>query len=123
GFGMTAFQSGSLTFAGGIGAITMKVLATPILRRFGFRRILVLNAVISSLFIAAPAAFAVDTPAALIIAVMLVGGFFRSLQVTAINAIAYADVETAQMSRATSFTSVVQQLSLSLGVSVGALTL
>lgn len=123
GFGMTAFQSGSLTFAGGIGAITMKVLAVRVFRTFGFRRVLVLNAFVAAAFIGVPAAFTVHTPGALIVAIMLVGGFFRSLQFTAINAIAYADIEQHQMSRATSFTSVVQQVSLSVGVSAGALVL
>jgi EmrB/QacA subfamily drug resistance transporter len=123
GFGLTAFQSGALTFAGGIGALAMKIAATPIVRRFGFRRVLLVNAFIAAGFIATPALFTPSTPGGLIVAVMLVGGFFRSLQFTAINAIAYADIDQPMMSRATGFTSVVQQLSLSLGVSVGALTL
>jgi hypothetical protein len=55
------------------------------------------------------------------IAVLLVGGFFRSLQFTSLNTIAFADVETARMSRATSLVSVAQQLSMSIGVAVGAL--
>ena len=31
GFGLTAFESGALTFAGAAGALTMKALAGPIL--------------------------------------------------------------------------------------------
>ena len=56
-------------------------------------------------------------------AVLLVGGFFKSLEFTSINAIAYADIGTKAMSRATSFASVVQHLSLSAGVAFGALVL
>ena len=59
----------------------------------------------------------------LILAVLLAGGFFRSLQFTSINTLAYADIERAQMSRATSFASMAQQLSLSIGVGTGALLL
>ncbi len=55
------------------------------------------------------------------IAVLLIGGFFRSLQFTATNVIAYADVEARRMSRATSLVSVAQQLSIAAGVAVGAL--
>jgi hypothetical protein len=54
---------------------------------------------------------------------LLVGGFFKSLQFTSINTIAYADIDNRAMSRATSFASVAQQLSLSAGVAIGALVL
>ena len=63
------------------------------------------------------------TPHIVILAVLLVGGFFRSLEFTTINSIAYADIDTKAMSQATSFASVAQQLSLSAGVAVGALVL
>ena len=123
GFGMTPFQSGMLTFAGAVGAITMKTAAAPILRRFGFRRVLLVNAVIACTFIAAVALFQPSTPQIVILAVLLAGGFFRSLQFTSINALAYADIAQANMSQATSFASVAQQLSLSAGVAIGALVL
>jgi predicted MFS family arabinose efflux permease len=55
--------------------------------------------------------------------VLLLGGFFRSLEFTSINALAYSDVPRERMSRATSFASVGQQLSLSIGVGLGALIL
>jgi EmrB/QacA subfamily drug resistance transporter len=123
GFGMSPLQSGLLTFASAIGAIAMKTTAAPILRRFGFKRVLVTNAVISGFFIAAIAMFTLGTPHTLVLAVLLVGGFFKSLQFTSINSIAYADIDTKAMSRATSFASVAQQLSLSAGVAIGALVL
>lgn len=123
GFGMTALQSGLLTFASAVGAVAMKTAAAPIIRRFGFKRVLVVNAVVSSVFIAAAALFTSATPQSLILAVLLVGGFFKSLQFTSINTIAYADIDNKAMSRATSFASVAQQLSLSAGVAIGALIL
>jgi EmrB/QacA subfamily drug resistance transporter len=123
GFGMTALQSGLLTFASAVGAVAMKTTAAPIIRRFGFKRVLVVNAVVSSVFIAAAALFTTTTPQSLILAVLLVGGFFKSLQFTSINTIAYADIDNKAMSRATSFASVAQQLSLSAGVAIGALIL
>ena len=123
GFGLNPLQSGLLTFAGAIGAIAMKATAAPILRRFGFKRVLVTNAVVSGCFIAAMGLFTLGTPHTVILAVLLVGGFFKSLEFTAINSIGYADIEARAMSRATSFASVAQQLSLSAGVAFGALVL
>jgi MFS family permease len=123
GFGLTPLQSGMLTFASAVGAVAMKATAAPIIRQFGFKRVLVSNAVISSCFIAAVALFTAGTPHIVVLAVLLVGGFFKSLEFTSINSIAYADIDARAMSRATSFASVAQQLALSSGVAVGALVL
>jgi MFS family permease len=98
----------------------MKTLAARIIKTFGFRNIMVVNAVVSSIFLAACALFTDATPLLLIMIILVVGGFFRSLQFTAINTVAYAEVEPAQMSRATTLVSVNQQLALSAGVAVGA---
>ena len=68
GFGMTAFQSGMLTFATGVGSMFMKTQVATILRRYGFRRVLVFNALIAALFAVAPALFTAATPPLLIIA-------------------------------------------------------
>ena len=81
---------------------------------------LIANALISAVFMAATGLFTAATPHAVIFAVLLAGGFFRSLEFTAVNALAYADIQPAQMSRATSFASVTQQVSFSLGVAIGA---
>ncbi|MEM7192791.1 MAG: DHA2 family efflux MFS transporter permease subunit, partial [Pseudomonadota bacterium] len=123
GFGLNPLQSGLLTLSIAVGAITMKTAAAPILRKFGYKRVLVWNAVIAAAFIAVIAAFTEATPQAVIFATLLLGGFFRSLQFTAVNSIAYADIEEHEMSKATSFASVSQQLSMSAGVAVGAFVL
>jgi Na+/melibiose symporter-like transporter len=123
GFGKNALQSGLITFAAAVGAITMKMTAKRVLRRLGFRTVLTYNALISAASIAACALFETTTPAAVIVAVLLLGGFFRSLEFTSINALAYSDVPREHMSRATGFVSVGQQLSLSIGVGLGALIL
>ena len=120
GFGMSPLQSGLTTFVAAAGAIAMKATASPILDRFGFKRVLVVNALIGAAFIGINALFSPATSNPLILAVLLVGGYFRSLQFTGINAIAYADINPERMSRAVSFASVAQQLSLSVGVAVGA---
>jgi EmrB/QacA subfamily drug resistance transporter len=123
GFGYTPFESGVTTFAAAAGAIGMKVLVGPILRAWGFRTVLACNAALAAVFIAINGLFTIDTPQIVIAAVLLVGGFFRSLQFTSINAIAFADVDNERLSRATSLSAVVQQFSLSLGVATAAGTL
>ena len=109
-----------MTFASAVGAMGMKTLAARIIRTFGFRNIMTINAVVSSVFLAACALFTITTPLLLIMILLVVGGFFRSLQFTAINTLAYAEVEPEQMSRATTLVSVNQQLAVSAGVAVGA---
>jgi len=123
GFGLTAFQSGSLTFASAAGAMLMKMAAPPILRRFGFRNVIAGNAAISGAFIVACGFFTPTMPWPLITTVLLVGGFFRSLEFTAFNAVGYADVPRHRISQATSFAAVAQQVSVACGVSLAAFSL
>jgi len=118
---MSPFHSGLVTFASAAGAMGMKWATGPILRRFGFRNILVVNALISSAFLGVCAGFTVTTPVAVVMGLLLLGGFFRSLQFTSINTIAYAELDNARVSRATSLVSVAQQISIAAGVALGAL--
>jgi EmrB/QacA subfamily drug resistance transporter len=122
GFKLSPFQSGLITFTSTMGALFMKAAAPAMLKRFGFRWVLIVNANLGGLFIAACAMFSLTMPFAFIIAVLLLGGFFRSLQFTAVNALAYAEVPASRMSRATALAAVAQQVSLATGVAVGALT-
>ena len=121
GFNLTPFQSGLITFTGALGSMFMKAAVAGVLRRFGYRPVLVYNSLISAAFLAACASFVPGMPFAAMIAILLAGGFFRSLQFTSINTIAYAEVVPALVSRATTLVSVAQQLALSTGVAVGAL--
>ena len=123
GFGMSAVQSGMVTFASSAGSMAMKLVAMPVLRRFGFRNVMMWNGATATLFLAAIAAFRPSWPLALIYGVLLVGGFFQSLLFTAYNTIAYADIPRAQMSAATSFYTTFQQLMLTLGICISAAAL
>ncbi len=62
GFGMNPFQSGLITFAAALGALSMKIAATTVLRKFGFRTVLVVNGLIATAFLAACAGFNPFTP-------------------------------------------------------------
>lgn len=119
-FGMTALQAGLLTFVGAAGALIMKTTAPPILRRFGFRKVLIVNAVITGVFFLAYAFFRIDTPHWVIMLVLLAGGFFRSLQFTSLNGLAYAEIEQDRMSRASTMSAMAQQLIQSVGIGLAA---
>jgi MFS family permease len=120
GFGLNAFQTGLLMFASAIGAMSMKMVAARVLRRFGFRRVLIVNVLIGSALLGANALLTEHTPYWAIFALFLTSGFFRSLQFTSVNALAYADMGESEISRASTFSNVAQQLSASLGVALAA---
>jgi EmrB/QacA subfamily drug resistance transporter len=121
GFHLTPFESGLITFTTALGSMFMKAAVASVLHRYGYRKVLIYNALISSIFLTACATFVQGMPFAAMIAILLSGGFFRSLQFTSINTIAYAEIEPAKMSRATAMVAAAQQLSLSTGVAIGAL--
>jgi EmrB/QacA subfamily drug resistance transporter len=122
-FGYTPFQSGLITFTSAAGAFGMRLPSAVILRRFGFRNVLIWNTVVSAVSVAACALLHAGTPIYVMVAILFFGGMVRTLQFTSMNAIAFADVTSPQMSQATSFQGVAQQLSMSMGVSLGALVL
>jgi EmrB/QacA subfamily drug resistance transporter len=121
GFNLTPLQSGLITFTTALGSIFMKAAVASVLSRFGYRNVLLYNALVSSAFVLACATFIPGMPFWGMILILLSGGFFRSLQFTSINTIAYAEIEPAKMSRATAMVAAAQQLSLSTGVAIGAL--
>jgi EmrB/QacA subfamily drug resistance transporter len=122
-FGLSPFASGMLTFTSAAGALFMKVTAGPIIRRFGFRTVLIVNGVLSSLILMSYSMFRPATSHVVIVLALLSGGFLRSLQFTALGTLAYADVPETLMSNASSLASMAQQLFLSLGVAIAALLL
>jgi len=123
GFGLSAAQSGLITFVTSIGSLAMRLCAPRILRRLGFRNVLVWIGLVATLLLAASAAFRPSWPVIFIYVVLLLNGFFQSLQFMAYNTIAYADVPRPQMSTATSFYTTFQQMSLTLGIAISAAVL
>jgi EmrB/QacA subfamily drug resistance transporter len=121
GFGMSAFRAGLMTFISAAGALVMKTTAPPILRRFGFKPVLVVNGVICGATFLVYSLFRPETPHWLIMSVLAVGGFFRSLQFTSLNGLAYADIDQDQMSRASTTSSMGQQLMQSVGIGLAAM--
>jgi EmrB/QacA subfamily drug resistance transporter len=122
-FGLTAFQSGLYLLALFAGDLGMKALIIPTLRRFGFRRVLIVNGLITVGSIAICATLSPGTPVALIVAILVFHGGCRSMEFTCLTSLAFSDIESSRMSRANSFLSAIMQLSSGLGVAVGAITL
>lgn len=123
GFGMTAFDAGLLMLAYAGGNLVMKAATTPILRRFGFRRVLVINGVLVTLTTLACAFLAPGLPFAALVAVLAVAGLARSLQFTALNTLAFADIPPSSMGNASTMHAMVQQVAFAFGIAFGAVIL
>jgi MFS family permease len=123
GFGLSAAQSGLVTFVSSIGSLMMRTCAPWFLKRLGFRTVLTAIGALATGLLALSAAFRPGWPMPLIYGVLVANGFFQSLQFMAYNTIAYADVPREDMSAATSFYTTFQQMSLTLGIAVSAAAL
>jgi len=123
GFGYTAAQAGAMLMAVFAGNLLMKPLTTPILRRWGFKPVLLGNGLLNAAALAACALFTREASPALMCAVLFVGGMTRSMQFTTFNTIAFADVDRAQMNAANTLFSTAFQLAMGLGVALGAIAL
>ena len=122
-FGMTAFQSGLYLLALFAGDLSMKGFVIQVLRRFGFRRILIVNGVITAGSVALCAVISPGTPPLLIVAILYFHGAARSLEFTCMTTLAYTEIPSERMGQANGFLSAVMQLSMGVGVAVGAVTL
>lgn len=120
-FGFSSFDAGMMMMAIFIGNLVMKPGTTYVLRRFGFRNVLIFNGLINAVSIGACALFAPGLPVMLMAAVLFIGGMSRSMQYTAYNTLAYVDVPQSEMNAANTLTSVANQLGTGLGVALGAI--
>ncbi|CAN5253731.1 MFS transporter [soil metagenome] len=122
GFGLDAFHSGLLLVAVFAGNLMMKPGTGWVLRRFGFRQVLIWNGLINAASIAACALFTPATPIAAMVVVLFIGGLSRSMQFTALNTIAFADIAQPRMNGANTLFSTALQVSLGLGIAAGAIS-
>ena len=120
GFGLTAAASGALTFTGAIGAVMVRARAAQIVRRIGFRRVLLADVLFGSLLLVLCGLLTAGTPRLLMLLLFTAIGISRSILFTSVNTMAYADVGERDMSYATSFAGTAQQLAMTLGVAVAA---
>jgi len=122
-FGLSPLAAGLITATGAIGSLLVKSVTPPLLRRWGFRTVLIANTALSSLMLLAYATFSAWTPVVWMVLVVFSAGLIRSVQFTSLNAMSYSDVPQSNMSRASSLTAMIQQLAQGFGVGVSALVL
>lgn len=123
GFGMDAFHAGLLVLAVFAGNILMKPLSTPLLRGFGFRTVLLGSGTVAACCYFACAFFTPATPLPVMVVVLFVSGLARSMVFSGLNTLAFAEVPPAGMSGANSLFSMLQQMSVGVGIALGAIVL
>jgi MFS family permease len=121
GFGMNAFQAGSLVLAVFAGNLAMKPATTPLIRYFGFRKLLIGNGVACVLTLLLCALLTPTSPHVITLVLLFLGGLSRSMQFTGISSLAFAEVPAQEMSSANTLFSTSLQLANGLGVTLGAL--
>ncbi len=123
GFGLSPLASGSLTFVVSIGSLSVRAITAWLMRQFGYRMLLTWNGVFCAVVIAAFALVQPSTPHWQVLILILVFGVARSTQFVTTNTLTYADVPATKLSRSTSLGGVIQQLTISFGVSIAAAVL
>ncbi|MBJ7311417.1 DHA2 family efflux MFS transporter permease subunit [Rugamonas sp. CCM 8940] len=121
GLGLPAWQSGLLMMPSAAAAMGMKFIASRLLGKFGYRQVLIVNTVLIGLTISLYSFVQQGTSIYAIVMISLCLGFFNSLQFSSMNSIAYADVDKADSSMASTIASSMQQLSMSFGLACGSL--
>jgi EmrB/QacA subfamily drug resistance transporter len=121
GLGLPAWHSGLLMMPAAAAAMTMKLATRRILDALGYRRVLTINTALIGVAISLYALVGPDTPTLHIVVLSLALGFFNSMQFSAMNTLAYADVEGPETSMASTLASSMQQLSMSFGLAAASL--
>nr|WP_315598323.1 MDR family MFS transporter [uncultured Cupriavidus sp.] len=122
GFGYDAFRSGLLVLFVFVGNLAMKSVTTPILRRFGYRTVMIWNGLFCALSLGTCALLTPDMPVPLVAAILIVAGMTRSMQFTVLGTIAYADVPKPQMPDANGLFNTLSQVAMAAGITLGALS-
>lgn len=123
GFGISPVVSGSLTFVSALSSLVVRPVLKHTVKRVGFKVVLIGSAIAGVAVIAGFGFADAQTPYWAIVGLVAVFGLVRAMQFMSSNTLAYADIPPAQLSRATSLGGVLQQLSVSFGVSIGAMLL
>jgi predicted MFS family arabinose efflux permease len=120
GLGFDAMRAGFTVTPLFVGNIGIKPFTTPILRSFGFRHVLIVNAALQAATIFACAAIGRDTSPALVATLLIVSGASRSMHFTALGTLPFADVEPREMNMANLIYSASFQAAIAFGVGVAA---
>ena len=120
GFGLSPLASGTLTVATALGALGTRVVMARIIRHFGFRPLLIGSTVLTSMVYMSYSFFQVTTPHVLIFLALALGGLINSLCLIALQTMGFTEIPKLRLGHATALASMVQQLSLTFGVVMGA---
>ncbi|MGO2540965.1 MAG: MFS transporter, partial [Specibacter sp.] len=123
GFGWSAFEAGLMTMAVFAGNVLIKPATSPLIRRFGFRTVLLLSNGGGAVALVACAFLNPGTPLVVMAVVLFVSGVLRSIGFSAYNTLQFVDVPKARMAGANTLSSTIAQIATGLGVAVGALIL
>jgi EmrB/QacA subfamily drug resistance transporter len=121
GLGFSPIQSGLMIMPQALAAISFKFTLPVILKRFGYRQVLIANTVMLGVMLMLFSGVDTGTAPWAIALLAFAFGFFTSTQYTSMNTLAYADVSSEQASGASSIASTVQQMAVSFGVAAASL--
>lgn len=114
--GYSAFHAGLMMIPTAIGGMLVKRFATVLVRRTGYRRVLIVNTVLVGACIVSFALFSETVPFWARLLQLALFGAINSLQFSAMNAVTLKDLPISLASSGNSLHSMVQMLSMSLGV-------
>ena len=123
GFGLSAAAAGAMMLPYFLGNLAVKSVTTPLLRRFGFRQVLLADGAVAMGLVGVLGLLTPQTPFAITVLVLVLAGASRSMLFTAINTMAFADVSNDQRAHAATLTSISQLLGQTLGITFSALLL
>jgi EmrB/QacA subfamily drug resistance transporter len=121
GLGFSPVQSGLLIMPQAVAAMSMKAIMTQLLRRVGYRGVLISNTMIIGILLILFGTIGLDTSVWMILLLAFLYGGFTSLQYTSMNTLVYADIKEEDTSMASSMASTMQQMSISFGVAFAGL--
>jgi EmrB/QacA subfamily drug resistance transporter len=122
-FGLSPLESGELLLIYMAANLLTKLVTNQIMRRFGIRTVLIATSIMAGVSIAACAFIVPGSNPLLNALILIAAGAGRSLQLTAITMVNFADIGPAQRQPASVFSSLTQQIGMGAGVAVGALLL
>lgn len=123
GFGFSASKAGMMLLPSALTTIAVKPWIVKIVKHFGYRKVLISNTLFLAAIIFVFSFMQKDTPLMYYILLMIAYGAFTSIQMTAMNTISLSDLNDDQASGGNSLLAVMQQLSISFGISIAALIL
>jgi EmrB/QacA subfamily drug resistance transporter len=123
GFGWSAVRAGFFVLLLFAGNVLIKPATSPLLRRLGFRTVLIGSIAGGALALVAIAFLDSTTPTWATAMILMLSGAFRSIGFSAYNSLQFADIDPADLADANTLSSTLQQVATGLGVAVGALLL